>query len=238
MGGPYEVYEDTLAAQKAAFESFVTITDPVESEKLSLYKSLLPEMEQNLPIPDEMKSSRGAESPIRVVDLVFSSGESRKSVQTIAFNLPNDERVRKEKGAKKVMLKNNIINKFNKILTPIAKTLMSSNQMSYLDGESFFNNILFHELSHSLGPAFVKNDEANGEVRAALGSSYGGLEEGKADVMGIYNILFMVERGLIPKEMTNKVLFTYIAGLFRTLRFGVSEAHGKGAALQLNRFLE
>merc|ERR1711899_219053 len=105
--------------------------------------------EQNLPIPDEMKSSRGAESPIRVVDLVFSSGESRKSVQTLAFNLPNDERVRKEKGAKKVMLKNNIINKFNKILTPIAKTLMSSQQMSYLDGDSFFNNVLFHELSHS-----------------------------------------------------------------------------------------
>jgi len=236
--GPYEVYEDTLAAQKAAFESFVTITDPVESEKLSLYKSLLPEMEQNLPIPDEMKSSRGAESPIRVVDLVFSSGESRKSVQTIAFNLPNDERVRKEKGAKKVMLRNLIAAKFKTILNPIAATLMKKKQLPLLSQEAFFNNVLFHELSHSLGPAFVGNDEANGEVRAALGSSYSGLEEGKADVMGIYNILFMVEKGLIPKEMTNKVLFTYIAGLFRTLRFGVSEAHGKGAALQLNRFLE
>jgi len=236
--GPYEVYEDTLAAQKAAFESFVTITDPVESEKLSLYKSLLPEMEQNLPIPDEMKSSRGAESPIRVVDLVFSSGESRKSVQTIAFNLPNDERVRKEKGAKKVMLHNLIAAKFKTILNPIAATLMKKKQLPLLSQEAFFNNVLFHELSHSLGPAFVGNDEANGEVRAALGSSYSGLEEGKADVMGIYNILFMVEKGLIPKEMTNKVLFTYIAGLFRTLRFGVSEAHGKGAALQLNRFLE
>jgi len=236
--GPYEVYEDTLAAQKAAFESFVTITDPVESEKLSLYKSLLPEMEQNLPIPDEMKSSRGAESPIRVVDLVFSSGESRKSVQTIAFNLPNDERVRKEKGAKKVMLRNLIAAKFKTILNPIAATLMKRKQLPLLSQEAFFNNVLFHELSHSLGPAFVGNDEANGEVRAALGSSYSGLEEGKADVMGIYNILFMVEKGLIPKEMTNKVLFTYISGLFRTLRFGVSEAHGKGAALQLNRFLE
>jgi len=236
--GPYEVYEDTLAAQKAAFESFVTITDPVESEKLSLYKSLLPEMEQNLPIPDEMKSSRGSESPIRVVDLVFSSGESRKSVQTIAFNLPNDERVRKEKGAKKVMLRNLIAAKFKAILKPIATTLMKQKQLPLLSQEAFFNNVLFHELSHSLGPAFVGNDEANGEVRAALGSSYSGLEEGKADVMGIYNILFMVKKGLIPKEMTNKVLFTYVAGLFRTLRFGVSEAHGKGAALQLNRFLE
>lgn len=158
--GPYETYEDRLLGLKASFESFVTITDPVESGKLSKYKSLLPAMEENLPTTPEMKVERGGASPLRVVDLVFSSGDARKSVQTLAFNLPNDERVRKEKGAKKVMLKNNIINKFNKILTPIAKTLMSSNQMSYLDGESFFNNILFHELSHSLGPAFVKNNES------------------------------------------------------------------------------
>merc|ERR1719350_193944 len=195
-------------------------------------------MEQNLPIPDEMKTERGSESPIRVVDLVYTSGEARKAVQTLAFNLPNDERVRKEKGAKKVMLKNTIALKFDKILTPIANKLMKSKQLSFLDQEAFFNNILFHELSHSLGPAHVGNNKENGEIRAALGASYSGLEEGKADVMGIYNIIFMVKRGLIPKEMTNKVLFTYIAGLFRTLRFGVSEAHGKGAALQLNRFLE
>ena len=117
-------------------------------------------MEENLPTPAEMKVSRGGASPLRVVDLVFSSGDARKSVQTLAFNLPNDERVRKEKGAKKVLLKNNIVNKFNKILKPIAETLMSSSQMSYLDGESFFNNVLFHELSHSLGPAFVQNNQS------------------------------------------------------------------------------
>ena len=140
---------------------------------------------KNLPIPDEMKSSRGSESPIRVVDLVFSSGESRKwvwlskpivkfalshkthfvrSVQTIAFNLPNDERVRKEKGAKKVMLRNLIAAKFKTILKPIATTLMKKKQLPLLSQDAFFNNVLFHELSHSLGPAFVGNDEANGEV--------------------------------------------------------------------------
>jgi len=235
--GPYETYEDRLLGLKASFESFVTITDPVESGKLSKYKSLLPAMEENLPTTPEMKVERGGASPLRVVDLVFSSGDARKSVQTLAFNLPNDERVRKEKGAKKVMLKNNIINKFNKILTPIAKTLMSSNQMSYLDGESFFNNILFHELSHSLGPAFVKNNESLGEIRVALGASYSALEEAKADVMGVYNILYMMERGELPRELYKKVLFTYIAGLFRSIRFGVAESHGKGAALQLARYL-
>merc|ERR1711953_103840 len=235
--GPYETYEDRLLGLKASFESFVTITDPVESGKLSKYKSLLPAMEQNLPTTPEMKVERGGASPLRVVDLVFSSGDARKSVQTLAFNLPNDERVRKEKGAKKVMLKNNIINKFNKILTPIAKTLMSSQQMSYLDGDSFFNNVLFHELSHSLGPAFVKNDESQGEIRLALGASYSGLEEAKADVMGVYNILFMIKKGELPADMKEKSLFTYISGLFRSIRFGVAEAHGKGAALQLNRYL-
>jgi len=238
--GPYEVYEDKLKAQKASFEAFLTVTDPVESEKLSLYKSLLPQMEQNLPIEDSMKSTRGAESPIRVVDLVFSSGEARKSVQTIAFNLPNDERVRKEKGAKKVMLKNVISAKFEGIMTPIAQTLMKKKQLEQdlLSATAFFNNVLFHELSHSLGPAFVHNNESEGEVRAALGASYSGLEEAKADVMGVYNILYMVQLGHMPKHLENKSLFTYISGLFRSIRFGVSEAHGAGAALQLNRYLE
>jgi len=236
--GPYETYQDKLMALKASFEAFVTVTDPVESEKLSKYKSLLPEMEQNLPIPDEMKTVRGSESPIRVVDLVYTSGEARKAVQTLAFNLPNDERVRKEKGAKKVMLKNTIALKFDQILTPIANKLMKQKQMSFLDQEAFFNNILFHELSHSLGPAFVGNKKENGEIRAALGASYSGLEEGKADVMGVYNILFMVSKGEMPEDFKNKSLFTYIAGLFRSIRFGVVEAHGKGAAMQLNTYLK
>merc|ERR1712183_365868 len=190
--GPYEIYEDKLMGLKASFEAFVTVTDPGESEKLSKYKSLLPDMEQNLPIPDEMKSDRGSASPIRVVDLVYSSGEARKAVQTVAFNLPNDERVRKEKGAKKVMLRNLLDTKFHMILMPIANTLMKEKQLSLnlMSSEAFFNNVLFHELSHSLGPAFVNNDESQGEVRAALGADYSGLEEAKADVMGIYNILF------------------------------------------------
>merc|ERR1712110_1108632 len=140
-------------------------------------------------------------------------------------------------GAKKVMLKNQIANKFAKILTPIAEELMNEEQLVHLSGEAFFNNVLFHELSHSLGPAFVENDESLGEIRVALGASYSGLEEAKADVMGIYNILFMIDRGELPKEMYKKVLFTYIAGLFRSIRFGVAESHGKGAALQLNRYL-
>jgi hypothetical protein len=236
--GPYETYEDELGGAKAAFEAFVTVADPDASKKLARYKELLPDMERNLPIPEEMKTVRGAESPIRVVDIVYTSGDARKSVQTIAFNLPNDERVRKEKGAKKVMLRNIIKVKFDVILRPLASRIIDESQLPLLSGDAFFNETLFHELSHSLGPAFTERDGEKVEVRMALGSLYSPLEEGKADVMGAYNILYMIEKGLFPAEFKNQLLLSYFAGLFRSVRFGVAEAHGKGAAFQINRFLE
>ena len=141
--GPYEVYEDKLKAAKAAFESFVTVTDPADSAKLAKYKKLLPLMEQNLPVDDSVKVKRGPKSPIRVVDLVFTAGDARKSVQTIAFNLPNDEKVRKEKGAKKVLLRNVIQKKFDLILHPIAKRIIDPGQQKFLSADAFFNQVLF-----------------------------------------------------------------------------------------------
>ena len=234
--GPYETYEDQLFELKASFESFVTVADPAASQKLAKYKKLLPEMERNLPVPDAVKTKRGAESPIRVVDLVYSSGDARKSVQTIAFNLPNDERVRKEKGAKKVLLRNVIETKFDAIMRPIATRIIDASQVGLLSADAFFNETLFHELSHSLGPAFTK--PGGEEVRIALGATYSAIEEAKADVMGAYNILFMIQRKEFPADFRDKLLLSYFAGLFRSVRFGVVEAHGKGAALQINRFLE
>lgn len=236
--GPYETYEDELMGLKAAFEAFVTVADPEASAALAKFKELLPAMEQHLPVPDEVKTKRGAESPIRVVDLVFGAGDARAGVQTIAFNLPNDERVRKEKGAKKVLLRNVIKTKFDAIMQPVGERVIAAEQRGLLDAEAFFQETLFHELSHSLGPAFVRNDAKNGEVRVALGASYSALEEGKADVMGAYNVLFMIEQGHFPAEFRDKLLVTYFAGLFRSVRFGVAEAHGQGAALQINRFIE
>jgi hypothetical protein len=235
--GPYETYEDELLGLKASFEAFVTVSDPEASKKLAVYKDWLPKMEKHLPVPKQVKTKRGAESPIRVVDLVFTSGDARKSVQTIAFNLPNDERVRAEKGAKKVMLRNAINAKFDAIMKPIAERIIDAEQLSLLSQEAFFNEVLFHELSHSLGPATVKN-EGKTEVRVALGASYSPLEEGKADVMGAWNILFMIDKKQFPKSFRDQLLLTYFAGLFRSVRFGVAEAHGKGAAFQINRFLE
>jgi hypothetical protein len=236
--GPYETYEDKLLGLKAAFEAFVTVSDPEASARLAKYKSLLPAMEKNLPVPDDVKTKRGAESPIRVVDLVFSSGDARKSVQTIAFNLPNDERVRKEKGAKKVLLRNSIEKKFDEILKPIGAEILAEKHVDDLNAKAFFNQVLFHELSHSLGPAFTTVDGEKKEVRLALGASYSPLEECKADVMGAYNVLYMIERGELPKDFKEPFLTSYFAGLFRSVRFGVAEAHGKGAAVQINRYLE
>lgn len=236
--GPYETYEDDLLGLKASFEAFVTVTDPGASAKLTKYKKMLPDMEQNLPIPDAVKTKRGAESPIRVVDLVYSSGDARKSVQTVAYNLPNDERVRAEKGAKKVMLRNVIETKFERIMRPIAERIIAPAQIRYLSADAFFNETLFHELSHSLGPAFTTRAGKQVEVRIALETSSSALEECKADVMGAYNILYMIKRGELPADFREKLLLSYFAGLFRSTRFGIAEAHGKGAAVQINRFLE
>ncbi len=234
--GPYETYEDDLLGLKASFEAFVTVSDPAASAKLARYKKLLPDMETNLPIPAGAHGKRGGDSPIRVVDLVYSSGDARKSVQTIAFNLPNDEVVRKEKGAKKVLLRNLIETKFDRIMRPLGEKILDPSQVPLLSAESFFDETLFHELSHSLGPAFVKGTHT--EVRVALESSASAIEECKADVAGAYNILYLVKRGEMPKDLHDKLLVSYFAGLFRSIRFGVAEAHGQAAAIQINRFLE
>lgn len=234
--GPYETYEDDLLGLKASFEAFVTVSDPAASAKLARYKKLLPDMESNLPIPAGAHGKRGGDSPIRVVDLVYTSGDARKSVQTIAFNLPNDEVVRKEKGAKKVLLRNLIETKFDRIMKPLGEQIIDPSQVPLLSAEAFFDETLFHELSHSLGPAFVKGTHT--EVRVALESSASAIEECKADVAGAYNILYLIKRGELPKELHDRLLVSYFAGLFRSVRFGVAEAHGQAAAIQINRFLE
>jgi len=235
--GPYETYEDELKGQKAAFESFVTIADPVASKSLARFKALLPEMQAHLPVEAAMKPKRGLESPIRVVDLVFSSGDARRGIMTTAFNLPNDERVRKEKGAKKVLLRNVLDAKFSRIMRPIGERILAPEQQKFLTSEAFFDEVLFHELSHTLGPAHALRGTENVDVTVALEELHSAVEEAKADVMGAFNVLFMVQKKELPASMREEILVTYFAGLFRSVRFGV-DAHGRGAAMQINRFVE
>jgi hypothetical protein len=237
--GPYETYEDGLFGYKTAFEAYVTVDIPAESSKLAAYKAELPWLESNLPIPEEHKNkNRGSESPIRVVDLVYSAGDGKKAVQTVAYNLPNDERVREAKGSKKVLLHNMLRAKYEQILRPIAERTLGADQLPHLAFEAFFNEVLHHELGHGLGPGRIKKDGKDTEARLELQELYSPIEEAKADVLGVYDILALVKRGKMPKELADTLPATYLAGLFRSARFGVHEAHGKGVVSQFTYLQE
>ena len=237
--GPYEVYDDGLFGYKTAFESFLTVRDPEASAALDKYKGYLKDMEANLPVEKRYKNtSRGFESPIAVVDQVQGGGDNRNGVQTIAFNLPNDERVREAKGAKKVILSNVLGAKYDRILAPIGERVLVPEQARLTAKEWMSTNTVFHELAHSLGPGTITVDGRETEVRLELKDLYSGLEEGKADVMGAYNVLYMMERGELDPAERDAYLATYFTGKFRSMRFGTGAAHAKGAAFQYNYFRE
>jgi hypothetical protein len=231
--GPYETYEDGHFGYKAAFEAFVTVALPQESAALGRYKERLPWLEKNLPIPDADKNlKRGTASPIRVVDSVFASGDARRGVMTIAFNLPNDERVRGakvEEGAAAQRHARQVDRS-----SPIAQRVLAPGDAPRVSFDAFFNEVLHHELSHGLGPGTITRDGKKTEVRLELKDLYSTLEEAKADVMGIYNILALIGEGDMPKELRDSLEPTYVAGLFRAARFGLHEAHGQGVAAQFN----
>jgi Peptidase family M49 len=234
--GPYEVYEDSLFNFKAAFESFVTVVDRPETDKLSVYAQHLPGMEQNLPIPNEYKNpNRGTDSPIRVVQEIYTAGDARRGVQTAAFNLPNDEFVREQKGSKKVLLKNVMDAKFQKSGSPIANRVLTPAQRSLVNFDAYFNFVLFHELSHGLGPGMITGpDGKRTDVRFLLKDTYSAIEECKADVLGIWNILYAKTFRLLPTFTEEQLYVTYAGLHFRSMRFGLDEAHGKGTAVQWN----
>lgn len=236
--GPYEVYTDRLYGTKTAFESFVTLRNPEESAALERYTAHLRAMEANLPIPEEHKNfARGFESPLSVADQVQGGGDNVPGVQTIAFNLPNDERVREAKGAKKVILANVLGAKYDRILAPMAGVVLAPDQAALVARRYMELFTLFHELSHSLGPGTITLDGRRTTVNQELRDLYPALEESKADVMGIWNILYMMQLGEIPAAEKDQLWATYFTGLFRSMRFGTEEAHGRGAAAQYGYLL-
>lgn len=236
--GPYEVYEDGLFNYKASYEAFLCIVDRAESEKLAAVAKHLRDMEANLPIPDQYKSSRGLESPIKVVQEVMSAGDTKAGVQTTAFNLPNDERVREAKGSKKVMLKNIAQAKYEKCWIPIANTILAAKPLQNVSFDMYFNDVLMHEMSHGLGPGLVT--QPNGErvdVSKLLKEYYSIIEECKADVLGALNVKFLMDKGVFPANEYG-LYATYLGGMFRSIRFGINEAHGGGVAIQFNFLME
>ncbi|HEX8252998.1 MAG TPA: peptidase [Thermoanaerobaculia bacterium] len=236
--GPYEVYEDSIFNYKASFESFVNVVDRPETEKLTVYAQHLPAMERNLPIPDQYKNpNRGTESPIRVVQEIYTAGDARRGVQTAAFNLPNDEYVREVKGSKKVLLKNVMDAKYRIAGHPIALRVLDPAVREQLSPAAFFNHILFHELSHGVGPGMIPDPSKPGEridTRLLLKDAYSYIEEAKADVTGVWNILYAFDKGLLDTFNERQLFATYAGMMFRSMRFGVEQAHGKANAIQWN----
>jgi hypothetical protein len=237
--GPYETYEDGLFGYKAAFEAFVCVEQPADSAQLAKYRSELGFLESRLPIPDQYKNTtRGTASPIRVADEVITGGEARCAVQTLAFNLPNDERVRETKGSKKVLLKNMMRAKFLGILVPIAARALPEDEPGKVEFDAYFHHILFHELSHGLGPGRIKVGGRDTEVRMELKELYPAIEEAKADVLGVYTLAVLANKHVVPESVMVPLPWTYVAGLFRAARFGTTDAHGLGVVIQTNYLIE
>ncbi len=237
--GPYEVYEDNLFGYKAAFESFVTVADSAASAELDRLKESLPMLEEKLPEPPQYRNmDRGFESPIRVVDVVYTAGDTRAGVQTLAFNLPNDERVRQAKGSKKVMLRNVSHAKFDKILEPIAHQLLDPSLIGEVRFQPWFTSTLMHELAHGLGPGFISRDGERTTVNQALQDRYSAIEEAKADVVGLYNLTVLRDQGVYDDDFVRAAFISKLPDLFRGVRFGAGEAHGKANLIQVNWMLE
>ncbi|MBV9959172.1 MAG: hypothetical protein JO360_12165 [Acidobacteria bacterium] len=233
--GPYETYSDGLFGYKAAFEAYVTLRDDKETEKLARFSNYLQELEDNLPIEARYRNPKlGAASPIRVVNVVYSSGEGNNGVQTAAFNLPNDERVIDEKGSKRVMLRNVQQAKFNKTLIPISRVVLDAADQRDVSFEAFFTHTLAHELMHGLGPHNIKVNGQDVAVRKQLQETYSPLEEAKADITGLWALQYLIDKGVVERSMERSLYATFLASAFRSVRFGVTEAHGKGVALQFN----
>jgi hypothetical protein len=237
--GPYEVYEDEFFNYKAAFESFITILDEAESAKLQKFSGQLQEIENRLPIDPKYRNPKiGALAPLAVVNEIYASGDANRGVQTAAFNLPNDERVLREKGAKRVMLKNVQDAKFAKTLVPISKVVLSPADQSRVSFEAFFTHIVVHEMMHGLGPHNITVNGRETTVRKEMKDASSFLEEAKADVSALYALQYMIDKGVVSQSMQDTLYPTFLASCFRSIRFGINEAHGKGIAVQLNYLID
>jgi hypothetical protein len=246
--GPYETYNDELFGYKAAFEAYVNLRDDEETAQLSAFTNHLQDIEDNLPIDPQYRNPKlGAAAPIRVVGEILSAGDGAHGVQTAAYNLPNDERVVQQKGSKRVMLKNVQEAKFRSVLLPIARRTLSKQAMVDVNFESFFTHILAHELMHGLGPHQIKVQGRDTTPREELKELYSAIEEAKADVTGLFALQYMMdhakEMGLthvLPSDSAaeRQLYTTYLASAFRTLRFGLNDAHGKGMAIQFNFLMD
>lgn len=231
--GPYEVYEDKFMGLKATYEGVVMFKDVAASEELNVFVSHLQELEKNLPIPDAWKQlDRTLTSPMSVVEDIYRGGDIRAGYQAVAFVLPNDPKVREVKGSKKIFHRNFLDARLNKVIKPLAKELLVPDQIGLVTDEGFFNFVVMHELSHALGPNYTVAKTEKEPINKALGAHYTGIEEGKADVVGLHSLNYFIDQGVIDPQREREHYVSYLGGLFRTIRFGADEAHGRASLFE------
>ena len=233
--GPIETYEDQLFGYRAAFESYVLLKDLAWSEKLAKYASYLPELQKGLPVDAEYKAQMpGTDADLNAYDVIYYAGHSNAGSKTIAINLPNDEEVQLQKGTRRLQLKNAMRAKFDHIMLPITQQLIVEAQRKHVKFDAFFGNTMFHEVAHGLGIKNLLNGE--GTVRQALKEHSSALEEGKADILGLYMVRQLLDKGVITEGVLEDYYVTFMAGIFRSIRFGASSAHGKANMIRFNFF--
>jgi len=224
--GPFEVYEDELMGLKASFEAIIGIKDEETTNQLKIIERHVNRLEKNLPIPDKYKSKRkGTSTPIVVIDEILSGGDARAGVHMTAFNLPNDEKVKQLKGSKKVLIKNVAEAKYENCFTPILQKAFYEQDIKEATFDAYFTHTLLHEVSHGLGPGIITRGKQKITVNRALKNTYSAMEEAKADVLGVYNSFYLIDRGIYPKEFETQIVTSFIGGIFRSIRFGTQEAH-------------
>ena len=237
---PYETYEDTLLGVKATYGTSVMVRNEEESRKMETFQKYVADIQDALPVAERDRPSKhGLETPMEVVDAPFRTGDLGHGYQAVADNLPNDPKVHELKGSKKLFFKNFMDARVNYVILPLSRYMMPADQAAQASAEGYLLGTIMHEISHGLGPGFAHN--ASGEkimIREAIGPAYGGLEEAKADVVGMFGLKWLVDHGVLPKEKLNEYYASYLAGMFRTLRFGAGEAHGRAEMMEFNYYLE
>jgi len=236
---PYETYLDNFLGVKSSFGAAVLVRNDAESEKLQIFQKFVPDIQDALPLSEEDRpSKKGHASPMEVMDAPLRGGDLRHGYQAVADNLPNDPRVHEKKGSKKIFFKNFMDARVNYVILPIAKRLMKEDQAAMASAEGYLTTTLMHEISHGLGPAFSRTASGRQDVRAAIGPEYSALEESKADIVGLYGLNWLAERGDYPKSKLNACYASNVAGIFRTVRFSIAEAHGQAEIMEFNFFSE
>ena len=232
---PYETYLDDLLGVKTSYGASVLVRNEAESQKLAVFQKFVPDIQDALPLPAaDRPSKKGHKSPMEVMDAPFRAGDLRHGYQAAADNLPNDPRIHEKVGSKKIFFKNYQDARVDFVILPVAKLVMRPDQAARASSEGYGAAVMMHEISHGLGPAFAHVNGQQVDIRAAIGPTYSGLEEAKADVTGMFGLAWLVEHGALPKERLEEYYASYVAGIFRTVRFGTAEAHGRAEMMEFN----